>query len=148
MHCVKAVQRWMRISTLKRKENKLKTWQKKAIPTKPNACLAFCTLQPPVKGGAIYVYRVPFLHVGDFSTQNMWSLIVYLGKRLLHVFLLFYLQIMLLPVTGCENYSGLHFGGCVLSPSWFRRQNVSLPCLFLFFLGSAVACWRNLYWAY
>lgn len=83
----------------------------------------------------MYSHDAPFLHAVKFSTQNIWSLIVYLGKRLLHVFLLFHLQIMLLPDTGCENYNGLNFEGCVLSPSWFCRHNACLPCLFLFSLA-------------
>lgn len=81
------------------------------------------------------MHDAPFLHVVEFSTQNIWSLIVYLGKRLLHVFLLFHLQIMFLADTGCENYNGLNFEGCVLSPSWFCRHNACLPCLFLFSLA-------------
>lgn len=120
----------------KKKTNKLsKPGTKKATPTKPSASLAFCILQPPVKGVAMYTHDAPFLHVAEFSTQNIWSLIVYLGKRLLHVFLLFHLQIMFLADTGCENYNGLNFEGCVLSPSWFCRHNACLPCLFLFSLA-------------
>lgn len=76
----------------KRKRKQTPNLAEKSPSTKPSACLAFCTLQPPVKGGAMYMYNVPFLHVWKFATQNMWSSLVYLGKRLLNVFLLFHLQ--------------------------------------------------------